>query len=195
MSAVSPPRDVLVPGRMHVPLVCKMLALLAAAVVSGCTEPTKVDVFVKGFDPERVRFEVDDKGVLGAEALHALVRRGDIDGSLLLPPGTCDGGCRVAIVSIFAKNSGAGAEAPPVVRLESPEGRPARMPIAFRGGEISPGRTGRIRWVVEMWPGEQHLVTTLSSSVFLTPQVSAAPSDAAPSPASQPLVPAGPENP
>ena len=181
------------------------LSLGVLACVGAC-EKTKVDVFVKGFDPEAVRFEIDDQGALSADALQALVHRGDIDGSLLLPSGSCAGPCRVAIVSIFAKNSGAGADAPPVVRLDAPPGRVARLPLAFRGGEISPGRIGRIRWVVEMWPEEQHLIATLSSSVFLTPQVNAAPplalpsvtaapSPAAPSPTESSPAPAGPEHP
>ena len=63
--------------------------------------------------------------------------------------------------------------APPVVRLKSPTGKPPRLPIAFRGDEISNGRIGRIRWVVEMWPEEKSLTATLSSSVRLvdTPSI------------------------
>jgi hypothetical protein len=83
-----------------------------------------------------------------------------------LPVGSCGSACRAAIVSIFVHNRG-GAEAPPVVRLKSPVGKATRQPIAFRGDEITQGRVGRIRWIVELWPGEQRLTATLSASVRL----------------------------
>lgn len=142
-----------------------LLPVLAAAVLA-CPKETAVDVYVDGFEPENVRFEVEELGARTQEELNELSRRGDIDGLLLLPPAACGGPCRAAIVSIFVHNRG-DAEAPPVVRLKVPDGKPTRKPIAFRGGDISPGRIGRIRWIVELWPEEQRLTATLSSSVHL----------------------------
>lgn len=148
---------------------------VVAVAAAGCEPKTEVSLWVDGFLPQNVRFEIEDQGPLDAAALAALVARPDVDGSLLLPAGSCGGPCRVALVSVFVHNKDE-AQAPPVVRLQSPPGRPARLPIAFRGAEISKGRIGRIRWVVEMWPEEQTLTATLSSSVFLVePPAAAAP--------------------
>jgi hypothetical protein len=144
------------------------LAACAALVVLGtaCTEKTDVEIYVDGFLPESVRFEVEDQGMLDARALDALAKRPDVDGALRLPEGACGGPCRAALVSVYVHNKD-DALPPPVIRLQSPAGKPARMPIAFRGGEISKGRIGRIRWLVEMWPEEKSLTATLSSSVFI----------------------------
>lgn len=155
------------------------LALMAAV---ACTRPTAVEVFVDGFEPENVRFEVEELGARSQEELGELSRRGDIDGLLLLPPGSCAGPCRAAIVSIFVHNRG-GPEAPPVVRLKSPPGKASRAPIAFRGGEIDHGRVGRIRWIVELWPEETRLTATISSSVMLVSPPPEMPPPPAPSPA------------
>lgn len=145
-----------------------LAASLAAvlALGAGCRKQTDVDVYVDGFEPENVRFEVEQLGARTHQELTAISHRGDIDGLMLLPGGACGDPCRAVIVSIFVHNRG-GAEAPPVVRLKVPNGKAARQPIAFRGGEISHGRVGRIRWVVELWPEEQKLTATLSSSVRL----------------------------
>ena len=152
---------------------------LPAAHIAGCEEQTNVEVYVDGFEPENVRFEVEELGARSQAELTALSRRGDIDGLLLLPAGSCAGPCRAAIVSIFVHNRG-GSEAPPVVRLKSPVDKAARQPIAFRGGEISHGRIGRIRWIVELWPGEGRLTATLSSSVRLVDPPTPAPTPPAP---------------
>lgn len=169
-------------------LLATSLAVVGTSV-PACKAETNVELWVDGFEPSNVRFEVEDQGALDRTALLELTRRKDIDGSLLLPEGSCSGPCRVSVVSVFVHNRG-DAEAPPVVRLKSPPGRPRRQPIAFRGGEISKGRVGRIRWVVEMWPEEERLTTTVSSSVFLVEQpASAAPAAApasAPAPATSP---------
>lgn len=161
---------------------------LAAPLLGSCNDDTKVEVYVDGFEPKNVRFEVEELRALSQAELTELSRRGDIDGLLLLPVGSCAGPCRAAIVSIFVHNLG-DSEAPPVVRLKSPAGKAARQPIAFRGGEISHGRIGRIRWIVELWPGERRLTATLSSSVHLveppadTPAPTPAPTPPAPPPA------------
>lgn len=161
-------------------------ALAFAWLLCGgaCRTEIPVEVFVDGFEPENVRFEVEELGARSHDELAEVSRRGDIDGVLLLPPGSCGDACRAAIVSIFVHNRG-GAEAPPVVRLKVPAGKPARQPIAFRGDEISQGRVGRIRWIVELWPDERSLTATVSASVKLVVTPPASPSgtpDAAPPP-------------
>lgn len=141
---------------------------------TACKAETRVDMFVDGFQPKNVRFETEDLGALDHAQLKALDARPDVDGVLYLPPGACGGPCKAAMVSVFVHNMDADAkvEAAPVVRLKTPPNRERRLPIAFRGGQIEKGRVGRIRWVVEMWPEEQSLTATLSSSVTLveTPQ-------------------------
>jgi hypothetical protein len=177
------------------PLAALALALELGVVAApgatvGCTPKTEVAMFVDGFQPKNVRFEIDDKGPLDSAAIDVLAKQPDIDGALRLPPGSCAGPCRVAVVSVFVHNMDPDAqpEPPPVIRLKSPAGKPVRQPIAFRGDEISKGRIGRIRWVVEMYPEETSLTAILSSSVRLFDMPStplppkAAPAPAKPSP-------------
>jgi hypothetical protein len=170
-------------------------AAWALLCIGACTKKTGVELYVDGFEPENVRFEVEDLGVQTEEQLAALKKRRDIDGALLLPPSSCgdpsvsrsgregprlsrsgrEGPCRAAIVSVYVSNKGpldGEPEPPPVVRLRVPPGREPRLPIAFRGDEIQKGRVGRVRWLVEMWPEEERLTATLSSSVRLLPSPS-----------------------
>jgi hypothetical protein len=160
----------------------RCLALIVALVgcvvaIAGCKAETRVDMFVDGFQPKNVRFEVEDLGPLDASQLRALDKRPDVDGVLYLPPNTCGGPCKAAMVSVFVHNMDADAkvEPAPVIRIKSPPNRAARLPIAFRGGQIEKGRIGRIRWVVEMWPEEQSLTATLSSSVQIVETPASAP--------------------
>lgn len=157
-------------------LVAASSVLLAAALPgAGCAAPTPIELYADGFDPEQVRFEVEDLGKPGRAALRERHARGDVDGALYVDPANdaaCGGPCRAVLVTIWIKNTAApgakdAAYAPPVVRIEAPRGRPARVPLSYRGLEISPGRTGRIRWLVELWPDERALTATVSSSVFL----------------------------
>ena len=153
------------------------LAALALLALCACKEQTKVELYVDGFQPENVRFELEDLGALDRAAIDALKKRPDVDGVLALPDGSCNGPCRVALVSVFVHNMQPGAEKEPapVVRLKSPTNRDQRHPIAFRGGAIDKGRVGRIRWAVEMWPEEKALTATLSSSVELIDNPTAPP--------------------
>ncbi len=156
------------------------------ALAASCPKETAVEVYVDGFEPENVRFEVEELGPRTHDQLTTISHRGDIDGVMLLPDNACTGPCRAAIVSIFVHNRG-GAEAPPVVRLKAPDGKAARPPIAYRGDEISQGRTGRVRWIVELWPDEQRIAATLSASVRLVePPAPAAPPAAVPAPTTAP---------
>jgi hypothetical protein len=140
--------------------------LIALVLLAGCKRETDVELFVDGFEPKNVRFEVEDLGPQTKEQLLTLKKRPDVDGALLLPDGSCNGPCKASIITVFVHNH-TEAEPPPVIRLKSPPNRAARLPIGFRGEEISKGRVGRIRWVVEMWPEEEKITATLSGSVKL----------------------------
>jgi hypothetical protein len=142
-----------------------VVGLWLVAAAAGCPGETPVQLWVDGFAPDNVRFEVESLGPQTPEQLGALQKRADIDGALLLPAAACGGPCRAAIVSVFVTNRGTEPEPPPVVRLDAPAGRPRRLPIAFRDHQIDRGRIGRIRWLVEMWPDERQLSATLSSSI------------------------------
>jgi hypothetical protein len=137
------------------------------AFAFGCQGgPAKIELYADGFDPELVSFNVEDLGLLTDAALVDMGKRPEIDGALRLPKDVCDP-CRVAQVSVYVTNKSREPAAPPVVRLAAPKGRPSRNAIAFTGGEVSPGRTGRIRWLVALYPEEKALTATVSSSVFL----------------------------
>lgn len=143
-------------------------------------------LWVDGFAPENVSFDVSDLGPLDDAALAAQKARPDVDGVMALPPGSCDGPCRAAQVSVFVANRGTTPEPPPVIRLDAPVGKARRLPIAFRVPQVDPGRTGRVRWVVQLWPDEAQLTATLSSSVALDVKVSPLPT---PTPAPAPTIP------
>ena len=143
-------------------------ALVVAATLVGCPEETPIQMWVDGFQPENVRFELDNLGPQTAQQLAAIKARKDVDGALLLPAGSCpDPGCRAALVTVFVTNRSGEKEPPPVVRLAVPARRAARQPVVFQAMDIDPGRVGRIRWLVELWPEEKGLTATLSSSVRL----------------------------
>ncbi|MDP2345459.1 MAG: hypothetical protein Q8O67_31230 [Deltaproteobacteria bacterium] len=151
---------------MRVPGLVVVVATVTALV--GCPEELPIQMWVDGFQPENVRFEIETLGPQSAEQLKAIKARPNVDGALLLPPGSCPApGCRAALVSLFVTNRSGEKEPPPVVRLAVPAGRAARQPVVFQANDIDPGRIGRIRWLVELWPEERDLTATLSSSVRL----------------------------
>jgi hypothetical protein len=143
----------------------RLLLSAVAVLATGCDEAPPLTLWVDGFAPEHVSFEVKDLGPLDEPAIAATRRERAADGVMRLPPGSCPERCRVAEVTVFVTNRTASPEAPPVVRLATATERPRRLPIAFSGAQIDPGRTGRVRWLVELWPGEARLEATLSSSV------------------------------
>ena len=153
------------------------LVLLFSLVPSGggCAADTPVELWVDGFAPDDVRFEVESLGPQTVEQLDALRKRPDVDGALLLPEGSCSGPCRAALVSVFVNNRKPDPEPSPVIRLDVPGGKPRRLPIAFAAPQIDRGRIGRIRWLVELWPDEHRLSATLSSSVKLEVTSSSSP--------------------
>jgi hypothetical protein len=149
---------------------CQTTALLLCALLGGggCKRAPDVQLWVDGFVPEQVRFETKGLGVYTDADWHKAKARADVDGVLPLPAGSCpQPGCRVAEISVYVENHSKDPFPPPVVRLHSPPDRPRRLPIAFGAAEVSPGRVGRIRWLVALWPEEQRLTATLSSSVVL----------------------------
>lgn len=143
--------------------------LLSGLLVVGAAACGDVDVrvYAYGLSPKSVQVEVEELGAVSAGALRARVRRGEVDGAAVLGDESCGGPCRAVEVTLFIRNDGDEPLAPPVARLSSPEGRPARLPVAFRAEEISPGRTGRLRFVTSLWPGERSFDVRLSGSVFL----------------------------
>lgn len=161
-----------------------------ALLSGGCRDEVRVRLETTALPPDDVMLEVEELGLQSFGSLAARASQGDIDAARLLPRQACEGPCRALEVTLFVKNSGRAAEAPPVVRLSSPPGKPARQAITFTADEISPGRTGRIRFLVSLWPGEDELGVRLSGSVFL--RVSS-PSASAPSPVDE--APANPHRP
>jgi hypothetical protein len=143
------------------------VALLAIVVAIGCTPAVPVELYVDGFDPAQVSFDVENLGSLDDQALRDVRRRPDVDGAMLLPASSCAGPCRAVLVSVFVTNRGTHPEPPPVVRLDAPAGKDRRLPIAFSATAIDPGRVGRVRWLVQLWPEETSLTATMSSSVAL----------------------------
>lgn len=150
---------------MSAPSVVVAAVCSALTFGAGCPDETPVLVYVDGFQPENVRFEIEALGPQTAEQLQKLKARPDINDALLLPTGSCGGPCKAALISISVKNPSTSAEPPPVVRLAVPPGKERRLPIAYGGENIDAGRTGRIRWLVEMYPEEKDLTVTLSPSV------------------------------
>lgn len=154
-----------------------LLFSLVACLTAACSPAPPLSLWVDGFAPEHVSFEVNDLGRLDDVGLEARRRERAADGVMRVPAGSCPQRCRVAEVTVFVANRTGHPEAPPVVRLRAPTGRERRLPIAFGNAQIDPGRTGRIRWLVQMWPEEHDLEATLSSSVGL--DITAPPSSAA----------------
>jgi hypothetical protein len=147
-------------------LIAVVVAVVIGSVFMACTDAPPAMVWVDGFAPENVSFDVEDLGALDDTALAARAKSADIDGVIPVEAGACgDAPCRATLVSIYVNNRTGRAEAPPVLRLSSPPGKPRRLPIAFRAHQIDPGRTGRVRTIVQLWPGEERLELTLSSSV------------------------------
>lgn len=166
--------------------------LVAFALVAACTKPTPVMMWVDGFEPDNIRFEIEDLGPTDAAVLVARGKQGDVDGSAFLPANSCDGPCRAVLVTAFITNRTANKEPPPVMRLAVPPGRAPRLPIAFGGDAIDPGRVGRVRFLVEMWPEERDLTATLSSSVRLDFSTPTPTTPTPPTPATAPTTPATP---
>jgi hypothetical protein len=161
----------------------RLLSFFVLALVlplAGCRDEIPVHLVSTGLPADQVVLEVRDLGRVAFGSLAARAGEGDVDAARLLPTAACEAACHALEVTLFVKNPGALAEPPPVVRLSSPEGRPPRQPVPFTAEEISPGRMGRIRLLVSLWPEEKELLVRLSGSVFF--EVSSQPRPSAPSP-------------
>lgn len=158
--------SLLAPLRSAVAL-CGVLLTLGC---DGCSAPD-TNLAVRGLSAEDTSVRVKYLGPLTEEALAARRVEPDVDGVLRLPAGSCAstpiGRCAFAELSVYLKNTSEDALAPPVVRTRAPKGRARRQPLALRAKEVSPGRTGRIRWLVELWPEERKLEVEVSGSVWL----------------------------
>jgi hypothetical protein len=144
-----------------------LLLCLSSPWLSSCSPP--LELFVAGFAPENVQVSVTDVGRLTEEQWQESKSSRDIDGRLRVATGSCgDKPCRVAEVSVMVTNRSPSPEAPPVLRLQAPAGRPPRAAVAFGSAEISPFQVGRLRWLVELYPDENALTAVLSSSVYVT---------------------------
>ena len=150
-------------------LVISMVAGLCALVALGaCRRAPPLTLYVDGIAPADVVFDVEPVRDPSPAAREGLAHRPDVDGFLRLPAGACGGPCRAVLVT-FLVQARQQERGPPVVRLDSPASRPPRPPLVYRGGVIDPGRTGRIRGLVELWPEEDALVATMSASVLIVP--------------------------
>lgn len=154
--------EVALPRRL-VPVTASCL-LLALWCLGGCGR-TEVEVFAYGLPPERVHVEVEELSAGSEAELQAQAGRADIDGAALEGAHGCASSCRGVLVTLFIDNASEVPLPPPVARLSSPEGKPRRLPVAFSGQQISPGRTGRLRLLVALWPEERSLKVRLSGSV------------------------------
>ena len=155
---------------LHVVMLCGL----------GCAKDIGFLLTVRDFEPANVRATLSSLGRLDADDVKIRRAKGDLDGVALLPLGACPDACSFALVDIYVDNPTNHAYAPPVLRLDAPAGRQARLATAFRGTEISAHRTGRIRTLVELWPEEDGLEGHLSSSIFLEVNGDLPASDAVP---------------
>ena len=145
-------------------------ALLGATawLVAGCTAQPPV-LYVSGLNLDAVDVSVTDEGVLNRREQEERAAEQGADAVLRIDDPACAvERCPFQTVSIYIKNTGPEPLPPPVVRIEVPRGRPARKPVAFGAQAIGPGRTGRIRWLIQRYPDEGPLRLHLSASVFLT---------------------------
>lgn len=157
---------------MFLPSPPRLLFGLLALLASGCQRDVEVRLVLPegntgGLSRQDVILEARDLGRPPLALLERRARAGDIDGERLLDDSACDGPCRALEVTLFVTNRGAVSAAPPVVRLSSPPGRPARPPVALTAHEISKGRAGRIRFLLSLWPEEQRVEVRPSPSAFI----------------------------
>jgi hypothetical protein len=153
---------------MRIDVFAPLLPLLVGALAfTGCRDDVEVRVTTAGLARADVELDVEDLGKPALAALRARAKNGDVDGHALLDEGACAGPCRALQLTLYVHNRGSERAAPPVVRLSSPDGRPARAPIGLRAHEISADRAGRIRFLVSLWPDEKVLDVHLSGSIFI----------------------------
>ncbi|MCP4503589.1 MAG: hypothetical protein GY822_26960 [Deltaproteobacteria bacterium] len=130
-----------------------------------------------GFEDDTVDIMIRPLGKLSQKEFEVWRNKIDVEQALRLPAKSCEGDCRFALLTVYVENRTSASFAPPVVRLDAPKNRVPRGAIAFGVDEISPGRKGRLRWLVELWPEEKSLSANISSSIFFGVNTVARPSE------------------
>ena len=144
-----------------------LMALCGFMLIAGCQEIT-AQIWIHGLPLDDVFVEVENLGHLSPTELENAGRRASVDRLISLPKNACGAEhCKAILVTTFIENKTSDPLPPPVIRLESPPGKPKRQALTSNFGEIEPGRTGRIRFITSMWPGEKELRIHLSGSVRL----------------------------
>jgi hypothetical protein len=143
------------------------LALVITVVaLVGCEREVAPRLATSGIDREAVQIDIKALGKLTEQEIADKRAYLGIDGIYRVAAGTCSDGCDWAQVSVYIENRSTERMAPPVVRVDTPKGKPIRPPLGLGADRIDPGRIGRIRWLIEMYPEEQNVDIRLSSSVF-----------------------------
>ena len=144
------------------------LALCATLSLAGCADKVEAELVIAGFKLDDIEVELEMLGRLDAEELDEKFKLSSADGVARLPAGACgDEDCRATLAHVYIKNTSPAPFAPPVLRFKAPAGKPRRLPVPLRATEISPGRTGRIRVLAQLYEGETMLSMHLSESVRL----------------------------
>lgn len=150
-----------------------LLVLASLALGSAGCRDVEVRLVPSGLSPDDVMLEVHDLGRPDPALLARRAEARDIDGAHLLDEDACGRPCRALEITLFITNESGEPAAPPVVRLSSPAGRQARPPVALSAKEISPGRAGRVRFLLSLWPEEDVVEVRPSGSVFIEVQAGA----------------------
>ena len=153
---------------MHFSCLIKRTAFgLAMLLFSGCQDIT-AQIWIHGIPLNDVFVELDNLGRLSTTELQQQGRNNSVDHLISLNDRACDSKhCRAVLVTVFIENKSPEPLPPPVIRLDSPKGKPIRQPFTSSYGEIDPGRTGRIRFITRLWPKEDELNIHLSGSIRL----------------------------
>jgi hypothetical protein len=141
------------------------LSLLVFSM-TGCEREVTPRLATSGIARDAVQIDVKPLGKLTDEEVANRRSTLGVDGVYRVPAGSCEGPCDWAQVSLYVENKTSERMAPPVVRVDAPRGKPLRPPLGLGADRIDPGRIGRIRWLIEMYPEEENVDIRLSSSVF-----------------------------
>ena len=145
-----------------------LVAIVTAETLSaaGCDREVTPRLATSGIDREGVQIDIKPLGKLTDEEVANKSGTLGVDGTYRVPAGTCEDTCDWAQVSVYIENKTAEPMAPPVIRVDTPAGQPKRPPLGLGAASIDPGRIGRIRWLIELYPEEANVDIRLSSSVF-----------------------------
>jgi hypothetical protein len=153
-------------------LLTGLIVLLASV---GCSE-VEGRLWVHGFPLDAVELEIKDLGRLDPEALQKKMSTLGTTDLLSLPVDACAPKiCRSLVATVYIRNPGDAALPPPVIRIDSPNPAHPRIPLSSSYGAIEVGRTGRIRFVTTLWPGETTIDVHLSGSVYVDVNIQPSP--------------------